>query len=71
MNAEFYKKLGKLPGRYWYQMNDKSAAENLQEQRQLLIDKYVLSKEEKEQIEQQLQETVEKAIENIFSDFQL
>jgi len=52
-------------------MNDKSAAENLQEQRQLLIDKYVLSKEEKEQIEQQLQETVEKAIENIFSDFQL
>lgn len=71
MNAEFYRKLGKLPGRYWYQMNDKSAAENLQEQRQLLIEKYILSKEEKENIEQQLQENIEKALDDMFSDFQL
>jgi len=52
-------------------MNDKSAAENLQEQRQLLIEKYILSKEEKENIEQQLQENIEKALDDMFSDFQL
>ena len=37
---------GKIPDRYWYQMNGKSAMENWIEQREKLYQKYVYQREE-------------------------
>ena len=73
MDIEYLRRSGKLPPRYYYQLNHKSAAENYIEQRQQreqqLHQEILLRQYAQEEVEKNLDEAVYKALNDILGDF--
>ena len=75
---EYYHNIGKIPDKYYYQMNGRSMAENFREQlvkRQQAARRVKQEKQEQEELNQRLEklleEKLEKALEDVLGNLKL
>lgn len=68
---EYYHNRGLMPDWVYYQVNGKSAEENLEAQRRKMYDKFKaaeLEKQQQKELEKQVEEMVEKALDDVLGD---
>ena len=71
MDIEYLHRTGKIPNRYYFQLNNKSAGENYREQRQQLLDDIRQKQQLLDEMQAKIDLAVQKALAEIFSGLDL